>query len=84
MKNLIILLTSLFIVSCLKTDIINYTPEPVDTVMVQKRQKPHKPFNPPTIDSTDVNDTTREPMGWNPTVEDWEEADTVNVKSNFN
>ena len=35
-------------------------------------KKPHKPLPPPPIES---DDTTRVPIGWNPSVEDWEGTD---------
>jgi hypothetical protein len=63
MKRLVILL---LLSSCVKTDIINEVEPQLDTVVMQKQ---HRPLPPPI----DV-DTTRVQMGFNPTVEDWEET----------
>lgn len=67
-------LSSLLILSCLsciKTEVLN-TPEVehVDTVMTKK---PHKQL--PPSDTTEVTDTARVPIGFNPSVEDWEDED---------
>ena len=35
-------------------------------------KKPHK-LDMPSRDTTEVNDTTRVPIGFNPSVEDWKE-----------
>ena len=70
----LILLSSLLVLlcpSCMKTDIIGEVEMQVDTVVVKK---PHRPPLPPR-DSTEVDDTSRVSMGWNPTVEDWEGTD---------
>lgn len=57
-------------ISCMKTTIIGASiEEKADTVMTKK---PHKPLPPPPIES---DDTTRVPIGWNPSVEDWEGTD---------
>ena len=49
---------------CVKTSVLN-APEPnvVDTVVVKARPKPHRP----------QIDTARVPIGFDPSVEDWEE-----------
>lgn len=60
-----ILLSLLMLTSCLKTEIINESIEQADTVVMKK---PHKPLPPPYED-----DTTRVVIGFNPTVEDWDE-----------
>lgn len=62
MKKLLIFL---LLTSCIRTEIINAPIEQVDTVMIRKS---HKPLLPP-IES----DTTRVQIGFNPSVEDWEE-----------
>lgn len=62
----------------MSTEVIGISPEQLDTVVIE-RSKPHKPL--PPADTTHMD---KVPIDWNPTVEDWEETDTVNVKSNFN
>lgn len=73
MRKLMILL-SLMLISCMKTDIIGEVEVRIDTVATRKPHRPpHPPF--PPRDTTDVNDTSRVSMGWNPTVEDWDGTD---------
>lgn len=62
-KRLAILLV---LTSCISTEVIGYEPEQIDTVAIQRR-KPHKPLPP-----MPPADTTKQPIGWNPSVEDWE------------
>ena len=71
MKRLLLLFA---LTSCISTEVIGIIPETkVDTTEVRK---PHKPMPP-----TPPQDTTgREPIGWNPSVEDWEETDTINIE----
>lgn len=73
MRLSLILLTSLLLglfPSCMKTTIIGAPiEEKADTVMTKK---PHKDFAPK--DTTQV-DTTRYPIEFNPSVEDWEETE---------
>ena len=61
----------------MSTEVIGYT-EPI-VVTDTTTKKPHKPL-PPTspIPPTDTTDG-REPIGFDPTVEDWEQADTTNI-----
>jgi hypothetical protein len=47
---------------------------PIDTTT---KSKPHKPPMPPK-DTTERQDTARVPIGWNPSVDDWEEQD-INI-----
>ena len=55
-------------ISCVKTEVLNApTYKGIDTAV--KREKPHKPDRPPR-DTTEVDDTARVPIGWNPSVED--------------
>lgn len=54
--------------SCMKTDIINEVEPQLDTVVMQKQ---HRPLPPPIEE-----DTTRVQIGFNPTVEDWNETET--------
>lgn len=73
MRRLMILLSSLLIPSCLKTEIIGYDSVAIDTIVV-KSHKPHKPHNPPT--PTEKPDTAKVPMGFSPSVTDWEVIET--------
>ena len=66
MKRLMILLSSLLLPSCLKTEIIGYDSVAIDTIVV----KSPKPF-PKPIES----DTTRVQIGFNPSVSEWEQKD---------
>lgn len=60
--------------SCMKTDIIGEVEMQMDTVVVKKPHRPPHPPLPPR-DTTEVDDTSRVSMGWNPTVEDWDGTD---------
>lgn len=62
-----ILLSLLMLTSCLKTEIINESIEQLDTVVMKK---PHRPLPPPIEE-----DTTRVQIGFNPTVDDWEDTE---------
>lgn len=66
-----LLLAALSCLSCLKTEVINYEPpeQAVDTMAKKERPMPPKPPK----DTTDQDD--RVPIGWDATVEDWEEND---------
>lgn len=70
-----VVLASIFLlVGCCKTEIINETmPRDIDTTAT----KVHKEF--PT-DTTDRADTARVPIGWNPSVEDWENEQNINIE----
>jgi hypothetical protein len=65
---MIALLLLLLLTSCIKTEVIGYEPIPP----VEYRKKPHKEL---PADSTDTEDTTRMPITFNPSVEDWEEIE---------
>lgn len=54
--------------SCLKTEVINATEE--HEAVVEKRHKPEKPMP----EKPEQTDTTRVPIEWNPSVEDWTET----------
>lgn len=58
----------------MSTEVIGIIPEQMDTVVVKKPHRPPHPPLPPR-DTTEVDDTSRVSMGWNPTVEDWEGTD---------
>lgn len=64
---MIAILILLFLTGCVWTE-TEYEPLPP----VQNRQKPHKDF---PVDSTQNEDTTRIPIEFNPSVEDWEEIE---------
>lgn len=57
--------------SCLKTEVIGYEPpeQAVDTMAKKERPMPPKPPK----DTTDQDG--RVPIGWDATVEDWEETE---------
>lgn len=57
--------------SCISTEVIGYT-EPI-VVTDTTTKKPHKPL--PPRDTTEVSDTARAEIGFDPSVEDWEEQD---------
>jgi hypothetical protein len=63
-KHIVLLL---LLTSCMKTDIINEVEPQLDTVVMQK---PHRPLPPPIEE-----DTTRVQIGFNPTVQDWDNAE---------
>jgi hypothetical protein len=70
MKKLILLLA---LTSCMSTEVIGFT-EPI-VVTDTTTKKPHKPLPPtPPIPPADTTDG-RKPIGFDPTVEDWEEQD---------
>ena len=58
----------------MKTDIIGDVEMQMDTVVMQKPHKPPHPPLPPR-DTTEVDDTSRVGIGFNPTVEDWDGTD---------
>ena len=62
--------------SCVFTEITDLAPEQADTVVVQ-RTKPEKSL--PDRDTTEVSDTGRVPIGWNPNVEDWEDTTDIEI-----
>lgn len=62
MKRLIFLL---LLTSCISTEVLNAPEVIIDTASVHKK---------PLRDTTEV-DTTRVPIGFNPSVGDWEEED---------
>lgn len=72
MKRIILIFTILFIISCAKTEILGEVilPYQTDTVVVKKQREFDWSWY--ETDSTKV-DTTRVPIGFEPTVEDWDE-----------
>ena len=74
MKRLFILFA---LTSCMSTEVIGFT-EPIVVTDTTTKAKPHKPL-PPTP-PIPPEDTARAEIGFNPTVEDWEEADTTNIE----
>lgn len=73
MKRLFILFA---LTSCMSTEVIGFT-EPI-VVTDTTTKKPHKPL-PPTP-PIPPSDTGRVAIGFNPTVEDWEQADTTDIE----
>ena len=65
------LLILLILTSCMSTEVIGYT-EPIELADTTTK-KPHKPL--PPRDTTEVSDTARAEIGFDPSVEDWEEQD---------
>lgn len=60
----------------MSTEVIGFT-EPIVVTDTTTKAKPHKPLPPtPPIPPAD---TGRPEIGFNPTVEDWEQADTCNI-----
>lgn len=72
-KSIFILLA---LTSCMSTEVIGFTEQIVVTDTTTK--KPHKPL-PPTP-PIPPSDTGRAEIGFDPTVEDWESADTTNIE----
>ena len=74
MRRLFILLA---LTSCMSTEVIGFV-EPIELSDTTTKAKPHKPLPPtPPIPPAD---TSRAEIGFNPTVEDWESADTTNIE----
>ena len=60
--------------SCISTEVIGFV-EPIELADTTTKAKPHKPLPPiPPIPPADTTDG-REPIGFDPSVEDWEEQD---------
>lgn len=55
----------------MSTEVIGFT-EPIELTDTTTK-KPHKPL--PPRDTTEVSDTARYEIGFDPSVEDWEEQD---------
>lgn len=60
----------------MSTEVIGFV-EPTVVTDTTTKAKPHKPL--PPRDTTEVSDTGRAEIGFNPTVEDWGQADTTNI-----
>lgn len=76
MKKLFILLA---LTSCMSTEVIGFV-EPIELTDTTTKAKPHKPLPPtPPIPPIPPADTGRAEIGFNPSVEDWEQADTTNI-----
>lgn len=59
--------------SCISTEVVGFV-EPIELADTTTK-KPHKPLPPiPPIPPADTTDG-REPIGFDPSVEDWEEQD---------
>jgi hypothetical protein len=66
MKRLALLL---LLSSCMKTEVLNAPAE--KEAVVEKRKKPEKPMP----EKPEQADTTRKPIEFNPSVNDWDEQD---------
>lgn len=74
MKRLFILLA---LTSCMSTEVMGFV-EPIELADTTTKAKPHKPLPPtPPIPPAD---TGRAEIGFNPSVEDWEQADTTDIE----
>lgn len=71
--NMIILLILILLSSCVKTEVLNAPVE--EEVVVEKRKKTEKPLP----DNPEQTDTTRVPITFNPSVEDWEETEDNDI-----
>lgn len=61
----------------MSTEVIGYT-EPIELTDTTTKAKPHKPL--PPRDTTEVSDTARYEIGFDPSVEDWEETESeINI-----
>ena len=70
------ILIFLALTSCMSTEVIGFVEPTVVTDTTTK--KPHKPLPPtPPIPPAD---TGRAEIGFDPTVEDWESADTTDIE----
>lgn len=58
---------------CAKTEILGMPEahEPLDTLST----KAHRPPQNPPRDTTERQDTARVPIGWDPSVEDWDKTE---------
>jgi len=66
MKRAVTLALLLLAAGCAKTEVLNMPEAPaIDTSAVKARPKPPKP-------PKEEPDTARVPIGWSPSVEDWE------------
>ena len=68
----VILLILFALTSCMSTEVIGFV-EPIELADTTTKAKPHKPL--PPRDTTEVSDTARYEIGFDPSVEDWEEQD---------
>ena len=61
----------------MSTEVIGFV-EPIELADTTTKAKPHKPL--PPRDTIEISDTGRAEIGFNPTVEGWEESDTTNIE----
>lgn len=71
----IILLLVFLATSCISTEVVGIEPITAPAIDTTTKSKPHKLPRPPEYpkDTTENPDTIRVPIGWNPSVEDWDE-----------
>lgn len=67
-----VIAVSLTAVSCLKTEVINATEQEQEREPTQKQRKELEDFPQPC-------DTARVPIEFNPSVEDWDEYEDINI-----
>lgn len=73
MNRAVTLALLLLAAGCAKTEVLNMPEAPaIDTSAIKARPKPPKPPKP------EEPDTARVPIGWSPSVEDWEENEVSN------
>ena len=77
MKNIFVYFIILLAVSCMKTEILN-APETrsIDTVFVKPTKQHIEIIDTGQVDTTDDQ---RVPIEFDPTVEDWDEEDDINI-----
>lgn len=77
MKNIFVYFIILLAVSCMKTEILN-APEfrSIDTVFVKPTKQHIEIIDTGQVDTTDDQ---RVPIEFDPTVEDWDEEDDIDI-----
>ena len=77
MKNIFVYFIILLAVSCMKTEILN-APETrsIDTVFVKPTKQHIEIIDTGQVDTTDDQ---RVPIEFNPTVEDWDEENSIDI-----
>lgn len=79
-KTLLLVITTILTLnSCLKTEIINMAPV-VEKIIEKEKSKPRKDsIEVKThVDTTEINDTSRVPIDFNVSVDDWQEENIEN------
>ena len=79
-KTLLLVITTILTLnSCLKTEIINMAPV-VEKIIEKEKSKPRKDSIEvkTNVDTTEINDTSRVPIDFNVSVDDWQEENIKN------